>query len=322
MINNVSSIGNPLGFFEDFFSKGFDNQFGNFFKLTTEEYSEINYPETGHVTLCNPYFMIECNEDEDYIVYVDAARAKGRDDKEHQHKKVLPVELSNILKPELENSLKLTNEAILQKNGEEAIKVFLHVLLSGMAYIIDHNLPLISLPKYIPLCESFLRSYINEVDKRHSYYISREKSTYLKFLSPKNVDVNHSLNMKSEKLKRLDELLKLLKNEEFVEQNLSLELFRKAFDNSPIKEPLGIKWIKIDRGHTYLGGITEMIRQLHDKKYISDYTDAQLSNIFARENGSQINIPSWKSARTNTKAGKNGKRNKILDDIDYIMRNF
>jgi len=65
-----------------------------------------------------------------------------------------------------------------------------------------------------------------------------------------------------------------------------------------------------------------MIKQLHDKRYISDYTDAQLSNIFVRADGSQINVLSWKSARANTKIGKSGKRNKILEDIDYIVKNF
>ena len=322
-MNNYISTNNPLKFFEEFFPKGFNDNFGNFFNLTTNEYTEVYHPEIMDTELLpNPKYMIECNENEDYIVYVEVFYTKDGNTGKRQLKKVLTVELEKILKQEIENALTLTNDAILERNSEDSQKTLVNILLSNMALVIDSYLPLISLKKYAPFCQSLLVEYIKKVELHYPNLISREKSTYLKYLTPKSVNASYSLNMISSKFKQLDKLLDLLKEEGFVEGSLSLELFKKAFDDKPIDKPLNIKWIKLDRKQTYLGGVTELMQQLKDKKYLGDFEGAQLSKIFVRADGSIINVVNWKSARTNTKVGKSGKRNKILYDIDYVMKNF
>ena len=321
MDTNVSTVDNPLRFFRDYFPLGFDKRFGNFFKMSTDEYVKLYNHQTDEVLeVTNPCYMIECNEKEDYIVYVDAVLAKDRDDVKHQHKKHLPTQLFNVLKPELEKSIQLTDDAIYANLGAE--KALLDNLLSNMALIIDREVPKISLPKYIPLCTTILRSYISEIETKYSRYISRNKSTYLKYLTPKNAVVNHSLNMKPDKLKDLGKLLQMLKEEEFVEKNLELPLFRKAFDNTLIKEPLGIKWIKWRKGDFYIGSLAIMIDLLEEKEYISKYRVAQLIKIFEKGNGEPIGERGWYSAKSDAKSSINDPENEILDSIKKIIGRF
>lgn len=313
MSDNISSINSPLKFFEFFFPKDFDRRYNNFFN--SDIYTILLDSDIGS----NEYFynVIELKEDDGYIIVEDMYKENPK-----QYKELFIDEFQYSLKHELNLSIQYTQEALLKKNSKEAQQTLLHSLLSNMAYIIDNSLPLICNQKYLPLCESILLSYIQQIEVRYSDYISREKSIYLKYLTPKSVNASYSLNMTGAKFKQLDELLKLLKEEGFVEESLSLEFFKKAFDNTPITKPLNIKWIKLDRKQTYLGGITELMQQLKDKKYIGDFDDAQLSKIFVRADGSSIKVYSWKSARNNTKPGKSGKRNNILFEIDYVMKNF
>ena len=262
--------------------------------------------------------VIECNEDEDYIVYSDAILLGNRLEN-CEYKKILPVELTNILQPELENSLKLTNKALLQKDTVDSQKTFIHTLLSIMALIIDNDVPSISLKKYIPLCQSLLTEYIQKVEQRYPDLISKEKTSYSKYLAPKNPTKNHSLKMIPSKFSRLSVLLEALKEQEFIEKNLPLETFKKAFDGSVLEKPLGIKWIKMSQGKCFYGSALELIEQLEKKKFIDKFNNRQLSNIFIQRDGSLI--IDWKGAKNRKNNTKKG-RGDFLEDIEAIVNNF
>ena len=292
-----SSINNPLAFFEDF-SK----------ELLLSRYSYTMAAEETH-----SFEIISEIPDENKIL----DGATHRDYIRREFERWFEINVSNTLKDEIKKSLNLTDEALLAKDSIDSQKTLVCTLFSKIASIIN-KIP----SEYVSLCQPSLVDYIRKVELQYPHLISRENYTYSKYLTSRSVNAGYSLNMEDSKFKQLNKLLSLLKDEGFVEQSLSLELFKKAFDNTPITKPLNIKWIKTDRKQTYLGAITELMQQLLDKKYIKDFEDTQLSKIFVRVDDTIINVNSWKSARNNTKPGKSGKRNKILDDIDYVMKNF
>ena len=319
MCTGVSTVQNPLGFFGGFFPNGFDRDFGNFFKMTT---APSYYCPIAELEIPNCQYMIDYDIDEGYIVVIDYdfSRTDGVI-VQSKFKRCLSVELSDVLEPEIENAIKLTENAILSNLNAE--KALLDNLLSNMAFIIDREVPKISLPKYIPLCTTILRSYISEIEIKYSRYISRNKSTYLKYLTPKNAVINRSLSMRSDKLKNLGKLLQMLKEEGFVEQDLSLSLFRKAFDGSVIEKPLGIRWIKKRNGRTYHASISIMIDLLKEKGYISKSSNAQLSNIFVKWNDEPIKERNWDSGRCDArKSIENGTENAILKEMKRTIDRF
>jgi len=319
-MSSISSFENPLSFFQDFFPKGFDDKFGKFFKRPTEECTELHHP-LGVELVYNPEYMIECNEDEDYVVCELVFYCADGNIKKGYRKSVLPVELTNFLQPELKNSLNLTNKALLQKDSIESQKILIDTLLSIMVLIIENDVPSISLKKYIPLCQSLLVEYIQKVEQNHPSLISKEKTSYSKYLTPKNPTENHFLKMKTSQFNRLPVLLDALKTEGFVEKNLPLETFQKAFDGSIIETPLGIKWIKIYYSRYYYGSALELIQQLEKKKYIPEFSYKQLSNIFVQGDGTPITEEGWKEVKYRKGKAKKG-RNDILEDIEAMVKSF
>jgi hypothetical protein len=107
-----------------------------------------------------------------------------------------------------------------------------------------------------------------------------------------------------------------LKEKGFVERNLDLTTFEKAFDGNILEEPLNIKWIKHHRQY-YIGSAAKMIQLLEEKNYITPPTYKQLSYIFVKGDGSWINEnTAWKNATKNAKENPN---NPILVEIEEII---
>jgi hypothetical protein len=318
MSDNISSINSPLKFFSEFFSNGFNEKLKGFYSISKERLATIGFEMDGEYEsyiVENPSHMIECNEDEGYIIAEDF----NYDTKkwEQQYKRIFSNELQKLLDTELKNAVKNTKEAILQKVTFEAQGVFIDSLLRDMEYIIVNELPNIDNPKYINQCQTVLVSYIKEIAKRYPKYIPKDIST--KYITSKKAADIYSLNMIPRKYNCLQILLDELKKEGFVEQSLTLELFQKAFDNSKIENPLNIKWIKIDAKKCYYTSALELVQQLQKKNYIKGYTYKQLSNIFVQVDGSLID--GWRGRNYDKEHTKKG-RNALLEEIEVIVRSF
>jgi len=239
------------------------------------------------------------------------------------HKISFKKGLETTLNSELKNAIKITDDAILQKNNKEVTQEFIHKLFLNATRIINHKISVIDKITYILDCQSVLTSYIQEIENHYPDYVSREKSLYLQYLPPKIPKKNCALKMISSKFERLHILLGLLKKDEFVEQDLSLDLFKRAFDGKELTESLKIKWTKIYYGKCNYTSALEMVQQMENKKYIADYNYSQLSLIFVQNDGSPIKEVGWKEASSRKKKEKKiSSRYTPSDDIQVIIHNF
>lgn len=316
-----SDIENPIAFFEEFFPKGFDKFYNNFFNyiVTLQIPSDFDYKEWDDEIA---QYVIESNEEEGYII-VDYT-VFGRDIySDHRPiEELIPYtlyfkdKLTKQLDLEIDKSKKLTLEILLIKDTN-AQKVFIHTLFSSIAYIIEHNIPQICNRKYKILCQNTLISFIREIIQRYPYLRTQGNTTYAKYFNTNlSTNENKALQVRSDKLKYLPILFDKLKENGFIEKSLPFDLFKKAFDGNTIDEPLNIRWIKMKGTKmNYIASLAVMIDKMKEEQFIEPYQDAQLSNIFVRQDGTSIKIGDWKSFRQSGKKGNN-----IIDDIDSILK--
>lgn len=317
-----SNTENPIAFFEEFFPKGFDKFYQDFYNytITLQIPSDFDFREWDDEIA---QYVKEANEDEGYII-VDYT-VFGKD----MYSDFRPIEelisytlyfkdkLVKQLDLEIEKSKKLTLEILLIKDTN-AQKVFIHTLFSSIAYIIEHNIPQICNRKYKILCQNTLISFMREIMQRYPYLRTQGNATYTKYFNTNlGTNENKALQAIDDKLKYLPILFDKLKEDGFIEKKLSYDLFKKAFEGNTIDAPLNIRWIKM-RGTkmNYIASLAVMIDKMKEEQFIEPYQDTQLSNIFVRHDGSLIKVGDWKSFRQSAKKGNND----ILDDIESILK--
>lgn len=317
-----SDIDNPIAFFEEFFPKGFDKFYHDFYNYT----SVMQIPCYSGEREWDDEIMvhvIETNEEEGYIIvdYTEFGRDICSDFRPIEE--LIPYtlyfkdKLVKHLDLEIEKSKQIILEVLLTKDTNTQ-KSFIHTLFSNIAYIIDYKIPQICNRKYKILCQNALISFMREIIQRYPYLRTQGNTSYAKYINA-NVgnNENKALHVRENKLKYLPILFDKLKDEGFIEKGLSLDLFKKAFDGNTIYEPLNIRWIKM-RGTkmNYIASLVVMIDKMKDMLIIEHYQDAQLSNIFVRHDGTLIKVGDWKSFRQSAKNGNND----ILDDVDSILK--
>jgi len=353
MVGKNDSSNNPLRFFENFFPEEFNkmyNEFRHFDKKPDEvELKMINQhlAETDKQNLAllrsiedlnnllepdglilppSKYKVLEYNNEEDSMIIEECSYIYLPEEDTYcisnkkQYTRVFLEELQTLLYSELEKTIRLTIDALLEKDNKQA---FIHNLLLNAVYVINDKISIIDKPKYIADCQFFLKSYVQEIGTRYSDYISREKSPYLQYLPLKNPKKNYALNMIPAKFGRLEFLLAELQKEGFVEDTLLPEDFQKAFSGKELTEPLKIKWIKMYYGKCNYTTALEMIQLLESKKYIAGYSYSQLSLIFVQNDGSPIKESGWKEASSRKKKEKKiTSRLTPSDEIKLIIHNF
>lgn len=317
-----SDIENPIAFFEEFFPRGFDKFYHSFYSFiaTLQVPSDLDNKEWDDEIA---QYVKEANEDEGYIIVDYTILGLDMYSDFTPIEKLMPYtlyfkdKLIKRLDLEVDNSKQLILKILLTKDRDTQ-KTYVHTLFSNIAYIIEHNISRICNRKYKILCHNILISFMREIIQRYPYVRTQGNTTYYKYINT-NVgnNENKALQVRNDKLKYLPILLDRLKDEGFIEKKLSFDLFKKAFDGNTIDEPLNIRWIKM-RGTkmNYIASLAIMIDKMKDMLIIEPYLDAQLSNIFVRQDRTPIKVGDWKSFRLSAKKGNND----ILDDIDSILK--
>lgn len=355
-MDNNKSFKSPLSFFEGFFSEGFNKQYDDFLhfdkiikdsnndkiaeviRLYDEEIRKslskaknsndvaaiMNYYSSNSPSCPNAspdtIKVVDYDQNKDIMTIEECEYQYLPDEDSYcviskkQYKRSFLEELNALLHSELRKAIEITNDAILQMNIPNTQEIFIHKLFMTAAYIINDKITNINNTKYIKPCQQVIISYIQEIEKRYPDYVSSDESKYKQFLAPKREEIR-SLNM-IKKRNQLHFLLDKLKEKGFVERNLDLTTFEKAFDGNILEEPLNIKWIKHHRQY-YIGSAAKMIQLLEEKNYITPPTYKQLSYIFVKGDGSWINEnTAWKNATKNAKENPN---NPILVEIEEII---
>lgn len=298
-----SDIENPIGFFEEFFPKGY---FSLYYRMVIE--NEINkiviiddnigdFLETTEV-LTQPEVI---QEQLTYLFW---------------------QEVKIIIEEQIEISVDYTKKAILQKDTPKAKKELIHTLFDKMSMIID-RIGQISIGNQFALdFQSILIDYYKKVNKEYPRYVSKSNSSYSKYLIlPKEIKTAiYSLKMITPKLLKIKTLLQELKDYGFLEKNLSVDKFRQAFDGSLIEQPLNIKWMKVVNKECNIASIIQFLDLLKKREYIDSYHPyKRLSSIFVKNNGDKI--INWKQANYREISNKYGKK-KPLDDLKEILSKF
>jgi len=287
-----SSIPNPLVFFENFFPDGFDKLYQDFFNFNTKKVtgtSDNDYCE-------EPYYMIECNREQGYIIIEEAAFANV-DLEVHQFKKNFRDELEAILIPEIDASLKLIISEIQTKGSREGQETYIHTILTEIEFIINNKVKLICSVKYQSQCKAYLIQYMRLIEQRYSYLVNDDAS-YMKLLKEPVQNEFTTLLIVSYKQDLIPKLYDKLKPK-FIDEDTSLETFTKAFTGVILKEgeSLDIKWLPRPFGSCFIAALVVMLDHMVIKGYLNQYNDKQLSNIFVTDEGGYIKPTNWKKRR-------------------------
>lgn len=302
-----SDIENPIAFFEGFFPKEYIQKI-------------IEYSNTqGIIVEEETIGTIEDGQDISNIRTLDESKPL---------REILVNEfidsIPSLIEDEIEISINITNKILLKRETLEGQKRVIHHLFIRMADIIENKL------EFIPYdiaqkSKIILTSFFQEINRLYPELADKKHDIYKHYLElPINIGENYSLKMREDKFKQLSKLLEMLKEDEYLEQNLDLNLFQKAFNGSFITENnLGVKWMKKIGGKTHIASLVEMIDLLKCNGYIANYKDAQLSRIFIKgyEKEYLVGIKNWSVAR-NSKKEKKKRTKEIFEDITNIINRF
>lgn len=298
-----SDIENPIAFFEEFFPKGY---FSLYYKITNLEIKEIVIETIGEAkdisegnkVLTTPE---EIQEQLNYLFWVN---------------------VKSTLEEQVEISVNYTKKAVLQRDTPKAKKELVHTLFDKMSIIID-NVEKIQIGSQFTLdFQSVIVDYYKRVNKEYPRYVNKSNSSYSKYLNftKKDKATIYSIKMIAPKLLNIKKLLQGLQSYGFVEESLSVSIFRQAFDGKEIQKPLNIKWMKTINKECNFASIIQFLDLLMEKEYIDSYLPyKRLSSIFVKNNGDKI--INWKQASYRKISNKHSKK-KPLDDLKEIVRRF
>lgn len=299
-----SDIENPIAFFEGFFPKGYLSLYLEIINSNVKEIiietieSTINSSTETSKVLTTPE---EIHEQLMYLFWMN---------------------VKNTLEEQIEISVNYTKKSILQKDTPKAKKELVHTLFDKMSMIIDRVGQINIGNQFILDFQSALINYYKKVNKEYPRYISKSNSSYSKYLvlPKKNKAAIYSIKMIAPKLLNIKKLLQGLQSYGFVEESLSVSIFRQAFDGKEIQKPLNIKWMKTINKECNFASIIQFLDLLMEKEYIDSYQPyKRLSSIFVKNNGDKI--INWKQASYRKISNELSKK-KPLDDLEEIVRRF
>lgn len=311
--SNTGDSNNPLRFFEDFFSEGFDKLYNDYFNFNTKKVtgtSDDDYCE-------EPYYMVECNKVEGYRIIEEAAFTNV----EHevtQSKTYFRDKLEDILKPQIDIAIRQTIDNI-QPRDKDSQTTYIHTLFTQIEYIINNKLKYITNAKYQSQCKAYLVQYMREIVQRYSYLADAD-ATYMKLLKEPVQNEFTTLLIVPHKQYLIPKLYDKLKPK-FIEENTTLETFMKAFTGVQLKEgeSLGIKWVFTAYGGCYLGALVKMLDYMIEIGCLSQYDDKQLSNIFVTNEGEYVMPSNWDKRRADANKPKERGEPLIFRELRGIV---
>lgn len=309
-----SSISNPLAFFEDFFPNGFVKSILPYLNVSSD---------THAFEVIDDYFL---DNSQSYTVN---GQLKGESKEEwlkRNYMDAFEAGLRELLEEEINTSIRYTHEAIQQRGSSNAQKTLVHTLFYSMSRIINQINEITIGKEYILLCQSLLVRYIQDISKKYPSLIEKTNTSYKKYLlSTTSKEYKYkSLKMIDKKFEQIKRLYDSLVYYEYIDETLSIDVFKKAFDNTPLNQEnqLKISWKKDINGETVLQSIIAFIQLLEDKKYIDTYKPYdRLSFIFVKSDGSPIKH--WRMAKSSYKETlEAGANPDWLDRLKKIISSF
>jgi hypothetical protein len=265
---NASTPLKPIAFYEFFFvSRGFTKFHKNFYPATDEDYYNIS----------------SVDEKLEIITYEDYDTENGEP---YSYKKEFKEVLLNSLYKEFIRTKKFIDEHIDSLHTEIDIKLYLKLFLYRLKYIYMILQKYEEAAKY-ESCDLVLKAIIRYVFEKYEPFVNDHVSNdfFKKIITPdyenKNIliptvtskmlpqrEIVFSFKWTKFPAERTTKLHRRLVDAGFISQDIELILFSKAFDGSPLDEPLNIRWLKKIKGKLSKPLILYLFDQLVEKKLI------------------------------------------------------
>lgn len=305
-MSSISNLSNPLVFFEDFFPDGFNRLYTKFFfvgvvfnNLYDRMCCDFPYQAVREIIETEGYVLRQAIHDGRNSAIIDGKVIRREANAPSEKRFYFRDELETILKPQIDTTIRQTIDNIQLIRDKDSQTTYIHTLFTQIEYIINNKLKHITNAKYQPQCKAYLIQYMREIMQRYPYLVNTVDTTYAKLLNENTQDEFTTLLIVPHKQGLIPQLYDRLKPK-FIDEGTTLETFTKAFTGVQLKEgdSLGIKWVLIERKHTYLGALVIMLdHMVITAGCLNRYTDRQLSNIFVKENGEYVNPVNWNDRR-------------------------